>query len=113
MTYFGWAIFISITCGFLIKSYVDERIFKRDVKKLLAYYKHVIPGSISDGDEYNAQYLVWKYQNKKNKLWKKLEDKYGIPVREADEWDDLEPNTKESDEEHDLDKNSGKETSDL
>jgi uncharacterized protein with LGFP repeats len=103
MTYLGWAIVASVICGFLVKSYVDERIFKRDVKKLLAYYKHVAPGSISDGDEYNAQYLVWKFQNKKNKLWKKLEDKYGIPVREADEWVDA-PEQKKSkivDEDHD------------
>jgi len=115
MTYVGWTIFASIICGFLIKSYVDERVFNRDVKKLLAYYKHVVPGSISDGDEYNAQYLVWKYHNKKNKLWKKLEDKYGIPVREADQWDEKEPTKKKTVDEEldDLDSKSNGEKEDL
>ena len=44
MTYIGWTLVASIVCGFLVKSYVDERIFKHDVTKLLAYYKHVVPG---------------------------------------------------------------------
>jgi hypothetical protein len=66
--------------GFMVKSYVEERVFERDTKRLLAYYKHVVPGSIMDGDEHNARYLVWKYRGKKDKLWKRLETKYGEPV---------------------------------
>lgn len=71
----------------MIRSYYEEYAFKRDVKRLLAYYKHVVPGSISDGDDNNARYLVWKYRNQKEKLWRTLETKYGEPVLHADEWD--------------------------
>lgn len=71
----------------MVRSYYEEYAFKRDVKRLLAYYKHVVPGSISDGDENNARYLVWKYRNQKEKLWKTLETKYGEPVLNVDEWE--------------------------
>lgn len=71
----------------MVRSYYEEYAFKRDVKRLMAYYKHVVPGSISDGDENNARYLVWKYRNQKEKLWKTLEKKYGEPVLDTDEWD--------------------------
>jgi hypothetical protein len=74
--------------GFLVKSYVEEKIFERDTKRLLAYYKHIVPGSIMDGDLHNAQYLVWKYRGKKDKLWKRLETKYGVPVLHPDEYED-------------------------
>ena len=76
--------------GFLIKSYWEERVFERDTRRLLAYYKHVVPGSMSDGDEHNARYVVWKYRNKKEKLWKSLEKKYGEPVLHEHEWPDEE-----------------------
>lgn len=71
----------------MVRSYYEEYAFKRDVKRLMAYYKHVVPGSISDGDENNARYLVWKYRSQKDKLWRTLEKKYGEPVLHADEWD--------------------------
>lgn len=74
--------------GFLVKSFVEERIFERDTRRLLTYYKHAIPGSLADGDIHNARYLVWKYRGKKEKLWKALEIKYGIPVLHAHEWED-------------------------
>ena len=74
--------------GFFVKSFVDDRIRKRDVKKILAYYKHAAPGTIHDGDEHHAHYLAWKYQGKKDKLWKRLESRYSIRVREVDEWDE-------------------------
>ena len=72
--------------GFLVKSYVEEKTFDRDVQKLLQYYKHVLPGSIMDGDIHQARYVVYKYRHKKHKLWKNLEKKYGEPVRDL--WDD-------------------------
>merc|ERR1711971_239468 len=74
----------------MVKSVLDERIRKYDVKKILAYYKHVDPNSMNDGDERNAHYLCWKYKGKKNKLWKRLETKYGQPMREPHEWGDEE-----------------------
>mmetsp|Transcript_2605 Transcript_2605/g.5600 ORF Transcript_2605/g.5600 Transcript_2605/m.5600 type:complete len:909 (+) Transcript_2605:94-2820(+) len=74
--------------GFLVKSFVEERIFKRDTQRVMAYYKHAAPNSFHDGDERQAQYLVWKYKNKKDKLWRRLEVKYNIPVKHAWEWDD-------------------------
>jgi hypothetical protein len=73
------------------------------VKKILAYYKHASPGSLNDGDEHHAHYLAWKYQGKKDKLWKRLETRYSIPVREVDEWDDgdeVEENVEEEEEEN-------------
>lgn len=74
--------------GLLFKSWYEERIFERDTRRLLAYYKHVVPGSMSDGDLHNARYLVYKYRNKKEKLWKSLEMKYGEPVLHEHEWSD-------------------------
>ncbi len=82
----------------MVRSYYEEYAFKRDVKRLLAYYKHVIPGSISDGDENNARYLVWKYRNQKEKLWKTLENKYGEPVLYPDEWEAKAKEESEADE---------------
>ena len=86
--YLGVFFAIAFFGGFLIKSYWEERVFERDTRRLLAYYKHVIPGSLSDGDEHNARYVVWKYRNKKEKLWKSLEKKYGEPVLHEHEWPD-------------------------
>lgn len=74
--------------GFLVKSYVEERIFQRDTERVLAYYKRAAPNSLHDGNEHGARYLVWKYKGKKDKLWRRLETKYGIPVKHAWEWDD-------------------------
>ena len=78
--YVGMLFTILFVGGFLVKSYVDEKILDRDTAKLLAYYKAVVPNSIRDGDEHHARYMVYKYRNKKAKLWKTLENKYGIPV---------------------------------
>lgn len=94
--------------GFLVKSYVEEKIFDRDVAKLLKYYKHVIPDSIHDGDLNHARYMVYKYRNKKKKLWKTLEVKYGIPVQDdysdlvEEEEDVVELDDEEKEEEPDL-----------
>ena len=91
--------------GFLVKSYWEERVFERDTQRLLAYYKHVVPGSFQDGDEHNARYLVWKYRGKKQKLWRMLEKKYGKPVLHAHEYpdDDEKAEAGDEDEEHNLD----------
>ena len=84
--YLGVFFAIAFFGGFLIKSYWEERVFERDTRRLLAYYKHVLPGSMSDGDKHNARYLVWKYRGKKEKLWRSLEKKYGEPVLNEWEW---------------------------
>lgn len=86
--YIGVTLAVLFFGGFLARSYWEEYTFNRDTKKLLAYYKHAIPGSISDGDENHARFLVWKFRHKKKKLWSGLEKKYGIPVREVHEWED-------------------------
>ena len=72
--------------GLMVRSYREEYVFNRDVERLMAYYKHAIPGSLADGDLRNAQYLVYKYRNKKERLWQLLEKKYGEPVRQTHEW---------------------------
>lgn len=74
-----------------MKSWWEERVFERDTRRLLAYYKHVTPNSIQDGDEYNARYLVWKYRGKKDKLWRSLQKKYGEPVLHEYNWPNDEP----------------------
>ena len=91
--------------GFLVKSFVEERIFERDTQRVLAYYKHAAPNSFHDGDERQARYLVWKYKGKKDKLWRRLETKYNVPVKHAWEWEDDEEDAekKEEDEPEDLD----------
>ena len=60
------------------------------MKRLLSYYKAVAPGTINDGDQHNAHYLCWKYKGKKEKLWKRLETKYGEPVLSIQEYEELE-----------------------
>lgn len=92
----------------MLKSYIEDAVFNRDTKRLLAYYRRVLPGSLHDGDEFGARHLVYKYRNKKDKLWKRLETKYGFPV--PDKWDDSTGDTQNfeksavgNDEEIDLD----------
>ena len=89
--------------GFLVKSWWEERVFERDTRRLLAYYKNVIPGSMSDGDENNARYVVWKYRGKKQKLWNSLEKKYGEPVLHEHEWPEPEEATETEEETENLD----------
>lgn len=84
--YVGVFLAVAFFGGFLVKSWWEERVFERDTRRLLAYYKHVLPGSMSDGDVRNARYVVWKYRNKKDKLWKSLEKKYGHPALHEYEW---------------------------
>lgn len=82
-------------------------MFERDTRRLLAFYRHVIPGSLSDGDLHNARYVVWKYRNKKEKLWKSLEKKYGEPVLHEYEWPEVEPEETEPEAEENLDEDEG------
>jgi len=101
--------------GFLVKSFVEERIFERDTQRVLAYYKHAAPNSFNDGDERHARYMVWKYKNKKDKLWRRLEVKYNMPVKHAWEWDDDddvndEAKKEDEDEEEDLDNEGSSES---
>jgi hypothetical protein len=74
---------------FLFKSYWDDFVLKRDTKRLLAYYKHILPGSIHDGDERSAMYMCYKYRHKKDKLWRNLEKKYGEPVLNMEDYQAL------------------------
>lgn len=90
--YLGIALAVLFFGGFLLKSYWEEYVLNRDTAKLLAYYQHVIPGSISDGDHRNAMHIVYRYRHNKAALWKKMEAKYGVAVREAHEWEGYDPN---------------------
>ena len=93
-----------IVGGFLIRSYWEEYVFDRDTTKLLNYYKHAIPGSIADGDERNARFIVWKYRGNTQKLWDHLEKKYGIPVLEPGQWEEYKtPEEGITEEKEDLD----------
>lgn len=109
--YIGILLAILFFGGFLVKSYVEEKVFERDTHRLLMYYKHAAPGSLADGDEYNARYLVWKYRGKKKKLWERLEKKYEVPVRHAHEWEVEKVESAKAEEVENLDETS-KETSD-
>lgn len=95
----GLILAIAFFGGFLIRSYWEERVFELDTKRILAYYKHAAKNTLADGDLQNARYLVWKYRGKKKALWKRLENKYGMPVLEEWEWPDEEEEVKEEDEE--------------
>lgn len=86
-----------------MKSWWEDRVFERDTRRLLAYYKHVLPGSMLDGDVQNARYVVYKYRSKKNKLWRGLEKKYDVPVFLEHEWADWSENQEDGDEHEDLD----------
>ena len=95
--YVGIFLAIAFFGGFLVKSWWEDRVFQRDTRRLLAYYKNVIPGSLSDGDLHNARYLAYKYRNKKEKLWKNLEKKYGFPVLLEHEWAERDTTKDEAD----------------
>ena len=82
----GIAFAILFFGGFLVKSYRDDYVLSRDTERLLLFYKYTVPGSFNDGDEHHARYTCYKYRHKKDKLWKKLEKKYGVPVLEAHEY---------------------------
>ncbi|KAK1744072.1 hypothetical protein QTG54_005669 [Skeletonema marinoi] len=71
----------------------------RDTQRVLAYYKHAAANSFHDGDERQARYIVWKYKGKKDALWRRLEAKYGVPVKHAWEWDDEEEDGAKDDDE--------------
>jgi hypothetical protein len=76
--------------GFLFKSYWDEYVLNRDAARLLAFDRHIVPGSFHDGDEHNARYTCYKYRSKKEKLWRNLEKKYGVPVLTVREYEEME-----------------------
>lgn len=85
--------------GFMLKSYVDERMRENCAARVLAFYKRAAPNSINDGDMHHAHYTCYKYRGKTEKLYKKLERKYGIPVKEVHEWEDEEEKEQEESEE--------------
>jgi len=111
--YVGIILAVLFFGGFLVRSYYEEHVFKRDTERLLMYYKHVMPGSMHDGDVDSARYVVWKYRSKSAKLWKTLEKKYGEAVRQVDEWEgfDLGGDTTDDGETQDLDEDEGGDTS--
>lgn len=101
--YVGIAAAILFFGGFMVKSYMEEKIFERDVQRVLAFYKHAAPGTISDGDDRNARWLVYKYKGRKDKLWRRLSAKYDMEVKQAWEWDDDDKAQEEDGETEDLD----------
>ena len=84
--YFGIVFAILFFGYFMFKSYYDDYVLERDTRRLLAFYKHVVSGSFHDGDVHNARYTCYKYRNKKDKLWRNLEKKYGVPVLPTQEY---------------------------
>lgn len=112
--YLGMLFIILFCGGFLFKSWYDDYVLERDTKRLLAFYHHTLRGSIYDGDVHNARYTCYKFRFKKQKLWKKLESKYGVPVLQTHEYLAMEAQEEEAksntskdaaDEEIDLDAN--------
>ena len=101
--YVGIAAAILFFGGFMVKSYMEEKIFERDVQRVLAFYKHAAPGTISDGDDRNARWLVYKYKGRKDKLWRRLSAKYDMEVKQVWEWDDDDKAQEEDGETEDLD----------
>jgi hypothetical protein len=59
--------------GFLLKSYWEDVVFERDTRRVLAFYRRAVPGSMRDGGENGAR------------LWVRLEKKYESIV--PDHWD--------------------------
>ena len=102
LSYIFWVIVaILFFGGFMFKSWYEDYRFNADTEKLLAYYQHVVPGSLAAGDKNQARYLVWKYRGRTEKLWKRLETKYGVPV--PDQWDEVDAENMEQDEVVELD----------
>jgi len=97
--------------GFMLKSWYGEVTFEKNTKKLLAYYNHVLPESLAADDKRQAQYLVWKYSNNIDLLWRRLEAKYGVPV--PDSWPDDEDDEEENGEEHIVDMDDEESTNNL
>jgi hypothetical protein len=97
--YIGIILAVLFFGGLFVRSYWEEHVFKRDTERLLAYYKHVLPGSMHDGDVDGARYVVYRYRYKKAKLWKMLEKKYEEEVRHVGEWGDYDDGKGTTDEE--------------
>jgi len=72
----------------MVKSYLGERSREQWAARVLAFYKRAAPGTINDGDEHHAHYTCWKYKGKTEVLYRRLEKKYDIPVKQVHEWDD-------------------------
>jgi len=90
----------------MAKSYLGEYNREQCAQKVLAYYKRVAPNTINDGDEHHAHYTCYKYKGKVDKLYKKLEKKYGIEVKEVHEWEDeVEEEVADEEKEENLDEN--------
>lgn len=104
--YFKILFAIAFFGGFMVKSYWEEYSREECVERILAFYKRAAPNSINDGDRHNAHYVCWKYKGKRDKLYKRLELKYGIPVKMVHEWDDDVEDKKPEDEEENLDEKS-------
>ncbi len=90
----------------MAKSYFGEKSREACAERVLAFYKRASPNSINDGDKHNAHFVCYKYRGRTEKLYKKLEKKYGIPVKEVHEWEDDEEPEKEEEQEEDLDDNN-------
>lgn len=96
--------------GFMVKSYLGEKNREECAERVLAFYKRASPNSINDGDKHNAHYVCYKYRGRTEKLYKKLEKKYGMRVKEVHEWEDEEEPEEEQEEnldDNDKDDNSG------
>lgn len=107
ISYFLWTLAAIIFFGgFMFKSWYDDYRFQADTAKLLAYYGHVVPDTLAAGDEGQARYLVYKYRGRIDKLWRRLEVKYGVAV--PDSWEDEnEVHEVDINEEVDLDDSKG------
>lgn len=97
--YLGILFAILFFGGFAAKSYWDEYTLNRDAERLMAYYKHITPDKLGADNIRNARYTVYRYRANLDRLWRRLEVRYGYKVPESN-WHDLESYVKVEDGEH-------------
>ena len=94
--YYVLAFFVLLFAAISYRSYKVTYVFNYNVKKLHRYYAHVNK-TLNNLQE--AQYIVYEYQDREDKLWEKLEKKYGEKVLEPHEYPDIVEEEEEEEEE--------------
>jgi hypothetical protein len=88
--WFWWkiiAVLVLIFGAISYRTYTVTHVFSYNTRKLHRYYQFEVKKKINSIQE--ARYIVYTYQDKEDKLWEKLERKYGIPVLEPSAYDHL------------------------
>jgi len=81
------AVLVLVFCAISYRTYTVTHVFSYNTRKLHRFYQFEVKKKINSIQE--ARYIVYTYQDKEERLWEKLERKYGIKVQEPSFYNDL------------------------